>query len=576
MKILQKKTLMRLGAAIIALSLSASACNMPKIPIMNEPDLSEPTLSAPSEVIEATEEETEPVLVEVTEPETDEPSTETDEKATEPISEPDELTKPAPEPDGSTPESSQSSSSESSDISSESDSTTAETKPPKTIVTPTQTETSASGTTVETSIPASSESGTGPAVEKTDPSTPSSTSSDETSQTSPSTADGSTSNEGANSGYQSLGLPKPGSHRRFRSGFAWPENYRDSFSTIEITPDVRKDILAFGTALVGLPYVYPRTDTWWAPDSKYSYSYDVLYQSRKTGGSAGYFDYVYGPDCSAFVKAAVDFATGSKMHNYVPGMRAAMLSRPEYEKPINDMSKWIPGDILILGEGEGSYRHVAIYFGDGLLLHSVGYRVQISHISDWSFRPRGDLFVKHVFAPPGVLGERSNVPPSGSLTLPADFVVPVEIPANIRNAYGIVSSPAATPKPTTPTTPVATTPTTPVPTTPATTASTTSTTTTTTTTKTTTASTPSTTTTTSTTTTSTTTTTTPPSASTTKATTTTTTTTPTPKTSSSTSSSSTTPTTTTKEAPSTPSVTPSTTTQTPPSSTATVAKSETP
>lgn len=270
-------------------------------------------------------------------------------------------------------------------------------------------------------------------------------------ETEPSTVQGSTANQGSNSGYSSLGLPEPDSHRRFRSGSVWPENYNDSFSTIEITPEVRKDILSFGTALVGLPYVYPRTDTWWAPDSIYTYSYDILYRSRKEGGKEGDFDYVYGPDCSAFVKAVVDFAAGSKMHNYVPTMRTAMMSRPEYEKPVDDMSAWIPGDILILGEGEGSYRHVAIYFGDGYLLHSVGYRVQISHISDWSFRPRGDLFVKHVFAPPGVLTERSNIPPSGALTLPADFAVPVQIPAHIRESFGIVTSPAAVPDPTDPT-----------------------------------------------------------------------------------------------------------------------------
>ena len=279
-----------------------------------------------------------------------------------------------------------------------------------------------------------------------------------TAETEPSTSQGSAVNPGSNSGYSSLGLPEPDSHRRFRSGAVWPESYSDSFSTIEITADVRKDILSFGTALVGLPYVYPRTSTWWAPDSIYSYSYDVLYRSRKQGGSEGDFDYVYGPDCSAFVKAAVDFATGSKMHNYVPTMRAAMLSRPEYEKPVDDMSAWIPGDILILGEGKGSYRHVAIYFGDGYLLHSVGYRVQISHISDWSFRPRGDLFVKHVFAPPGVLSERSNTPPSGALTLPEDFAVPVQVPAHIRDKFGIVTSPAATPKPAEPTAAVTETP----------------------------------------------------------------------------------------------------------------------
>ena len=437
-----KKHTIRLGAAVTAMSLLLSACQPTQDPVIKEPstleELSEASPSEWTETERVTETETATETVTVTEETTtDTPvvsseDTESSSASTEPSRE--EPSEPSTEQPTIQP-----------------------TRVPKDVV------------PLPTEEPSSATSATDDVTEPSDTSSePAPTDSDDSGQTSPSTEGDRGGSSGAivtvdTAGYSPKGLPAPSADGRFARGHKWPTSSSDSFSSVEITPETRKDILAFGTALVGMPYVYPRTETWWAPDSIYSYTYTTLYASRKQGGAGGPFDYVYGPDCSAFVKAVVDYAIGSKMHNWVPGMRSAMLSRPEYERPLDDISTWIPGDILILGEGPNSYRHVAIYYGNGYLLHSVGYTVQITHMSDWSMRPRGDLYIKHVFAPPGALTERSNLPPTGSLVLPEGYVAPVRVSDTIRQSFGLVSSPGA-PVPATPT-PVPATPT-PVPATP--------------------------------------------------------------------------------------------------------------
>lgn len=226
---------------------------------------------------------------------------------------------------------------------------------------------------------------------------------------------------------------------RFNGMSTFPKDYDDVFSNIEINAETRRDILNYAVALEGLPYIYPHKSIWWAPETYYNVHYDNLWESRMLGGQEGLPSYVYGADCSAFIKAVMDYAIGSKMHDYVLNIHGAFQTRPEYERDLNKPETWVPGDLVIVGNEHKPMGHIAIYYGNGYLVQSVGDRVQVSHITDWSMRSLGVPQIRHVYQPPGRLTEHSNDQPAGPITLPSGFPVPYDIPEELLWGEGQIN-----------------------------------------------------------------------------------------------------------------------------------------
>lgn len=82
-------------------------------------------------------------------------------------------------------------------------------------------------------------------------------------------------------------------------------------------------------------------------------------------------------DCSGFTqyvfKHSIDF----------PLQRTAEMQRQQLinsgkEISKSDMSKWNPGDLMFFGN-HGEAEHVAIYYGDGKVIHAIGDKVQINN-----------------------------------------------------------------------------------------------------------------------------------------------------------------------------------------------------
>ena len=190
----------------------------------------------------------------------------------------------------------------------------------------------------------------------------------------------------------------------------WPATPADMFSDVPVTADVRKELIAHAKHLLGLPYVYPRHNPYWAEGSGYSSNWIELRLSLEDGlhdyvNSDGqlWTTYAIGPDCASYIKAVYDYVLGSALSDYVPTIYDWYRSEaPELMKDINDSTQWIPGDLFILRDLDTSLRHIAIYLGEGNLIHSVGHKVQMSHMTEWSFRSRGNLYIAAVVAPPGV------------------------------------------------------------------------------------------------------------------------------------------------------------------------------
>ncbi len=195
-------------------------------------------------------------------------------------------------------------------------------------------------------------------------------------------------------GYTPSGHPAP----------RYPQRAEDQFGDTWVTNAVRLDIVRNALYLLGLPYVYaPRiAETYWAPDSTYTADYRLLMQARQNPDTDG--RYAYGSDCSSYVKAVMDFTLGVSMSDHVQTVNDWYRQlHPEYARPTDDMSVWEPGDIVIFHEPATGRRdvHIAIYYGVGIVINSVGRFIRVNRIDDWSFRERGELAVQAVYRPPG-------------------------------------------------------------------------------------------------------------------------------------------------------------------------------
>lgn len=206
-------------------------------------------------------------------------------------------------------------------------------------------------------------------------------------------------------GYENL------EHLRHKMRNDWPSNPDDMFSPVPVTADIRRELIEHSKYLLGLPYVYPRHNPYWAEGSGYSSNWIELRLSKEDGlhshvnESDGntWVTYAIGPDCASYIKAVYDYVLGSKLSDFVPTIYDWYRSAaPELMKDIDDSTEWIPGDLIILRDLDTSLRHIAIYLGEGKLIHSVGQSVQMSDMRDWSFRSRGNLYIAAVVAPPGV------------------------------------------------------------------------------------------------------------------------------------------------------------------------------
>ena len=217
----------------------------------------------------------------------------------------------------------------------------------------------------------------------------------------------------------------------------WPATPEDMFSPVPVTADIRKELIAHAEYLLELPYVYPRHSPYWAEGSGYSSNWIELRLSKEDGvhdhvNTQGqlWTTYAIGPDCSSYIKAVYDYVLGSKLSDYVPTIYDwYKAGAPELMKDINDSTQWVPGDLFILRDLDTSLRHIAIYYGEGRLIHSVGHKVQISSMLDWSFRSRGNLYIAAVVAPPGVqVPEEDAKFDTTSWTIPAPTAFPTYRP----------------------------------------------------------------------------------------------------------------------------------------------------
>lgn len=212
--------------------------------------------------------------------------------------------------------------------------------------------------------------------------------------------------------FTSVLPPEYESKRHFMTN-TYPQSPEEMVSDVPVTAEVRKEIVALGEYLVGLPYVYAKENdkfSWWASEAGYSANYLELRLS-KDDGTHTYVDekdgttkeiYAIGPDCASFIKAIMDYALGTRFPDYVPTIYDWFNNYyPEYKKDMNAPETWLPGDIIIFQDLDTSYRHIAIYMGNGQLVQSVGSKVQITNMLDWSFRFRGNLYIAGVYAPPG-------------------------------------------------------------------------------------------------------------------------------------------------------------------------------
>ena len=101
-----------------------------------------------------------------------------------------------------------------------------------------------------------------------------------------------------------------------------------------------------------------------------------------------YVPYFYGGttpsgwDCSGFTQWALQFIGGISIPRTV--YQQALAGR---YVDVNRMETWLPGDILVYNSG-GTYGHVALYLGDGMIMHALnskyGTLIQsVSYYEQW-------------------------------------------------------------------------------------------------------------------------------------------------------------------------------------------------
>ncbi len=194
----------------------------------------------------------------------------------------------------------------------------------------------------------------------------------------------------------------------------YPTDATQQFGDILVTPAERFKIILNAMYLLGVPYVYPPKvtavggPTYWAPKTIYTQNYlDLLYSLdhyREVGKDDFHYGFKYGADCSAFVKSVIDYSLNVRMSDHVATIhRWYRQLHPDYERDAQNPDSWESGDLIIFSD-PGSDRvdvHIGIYYGSNLVINSVGDRIRVNRLDDWSFREDGQLNVQAVYRPPG-------------------------------------------------------------------------------------------------------------------------------------------------------------------------------
>lgn len=82
-------------------------------------------------------------------------------------------------------------------------------------------------------------------------------------------------------------------------------------------------------------------------------------------------------DCSGYTQYVFKQSINFPLQRTAENQRQQLISSGK-EISKNDMSKWNPGDLMFFGN-HGEAEHVAIYYGNGKVIHAIGDKVQINN-----------------------------------------------------------------------------------------------------------------------------------------------------------------------------------------------------